>query len=232
MLIAAHGIASAQLSFNLNAGSGLWTATCDNVNVSGERVISPKYTPTLYAGASLSNTLNSGIMLEAGVNFHFLSSNYSYKSKVTGDEYVGSNAYREFEWIDEDGYYCGHSCGDAEGAANHFLIAVPLRIGYNIGKFTPNVGVEYSYRINTNGITNNSMFGVTAGLYYGLTERLNLTCNYFYGLTTDLKMTSSVKTYDTTDVYDWKIITSSKNTHMWHSQRFEIGVSYRLGKSE
>ena len=232
MLIAAHGIANAQLSINLNAGSGLWTAPCDKPNVNGEKVITPNFTPTLSVGASLNNTFNSGIMLDAGLSFHYLSANGSYKSACSSDEYIGSNGYRKFEWTDDEGYGYGHNCGDAEGAAQHFLIAIPLRIGYNIGKFTPNVGVEFGYRINTNGVSNNNMFGVTAGLQYSLTERLNLTCNYLCGLTADMKMYSTVTTYDTTHEEGWKMEYRSSQTHMWRTQRIDIGISYRLGKTE
>ncbi len=231
MLIAVSGIANAQLSINLNAGSGLWTVPCDKPNVNGEKVITPSFTPTLSVGASLNNTFNSGIMLDAGLSFHYLSANGSYKSACSSDEYIGSNGYRKFEWTDDEGYGYGHNCGDAEGAAQHFLIAIPLRIGYNIGKFTPNVGVEFGYRINTNGVSNNNMFGVTGGLQYSLTERLNLTCNYLCGLTADMKMYSTVTTYDTTHEEGWEIVSRSSETHMWRTQRIDIGISYRLGKS-
>ena len=85
MLIAAHGIASAQLSVNLNGGTGLWMATCNNNTLLGEKVTSPNITPTFYVGALLNNTLQSGVTLEAGVNFHLLTSNGSYKSSVIAD---------------------------------------------------------------------------------------------------------------------------------------------------
>ncbi|MBR4620940.1 MAG: hypothetical protein IKO46_08145 [Salinivirgaceae bacterium] len=94
------------------------------------------------------------------------------------------------------------------------------------------MGVEFGYRVNTNAVSNNSMFGVTAGLQYSLTDRLNLTCNYLSGLTADMTMNSTVTTYDTTNDEGWKIEYRSSESHKWHTQRIDIGISYRLGKSE
>ena len=225
MLIAAHSIASAQLSVNLDGGTGLWMATCNNNTLLGEKVTSPNITPTFYVGALLNNTLQSGVTLEAGVNFHLLTANGSYKSSVIADDF-NEGYYRK---VDFDGE--GHSFGDAEGAANFFQVSVPLRIGYNFGKIAPNVGIEYDYRISQN--TNNyGVFGVTAGLQYKLTDRLALTCNYFQGMTTDLTVHSNVKYYDTTDEAEWKVTKEENDTHKMRSCRLDVGVSYRLGKSE
>ena len=233
MLIVAHGIASAQFSFDVNAGSGLWTATCDKTSIRDKQVISPNFTPTAYAGLSLGNTFKSGVVLSLGADFHFLSANGSYKTLVSSDDYLEKNRYMVVEWRDSDGNNYGHSYGDSEAAANYLLIAVPLRIGYQIGKFTPNIGMEYNYRISTDdNVSNMNTFGVTAGLQYKLTERLALTCNYYYGLSTDVRAQGGYKVYDTSNDADWKLVFGSSETYAWRTHRLDVGISYRLGKSE
>lgn len=233
MLIVAHNFANAQLSVNLNAGTGLWTATCDKTSLRDNQVISPSYTPTAYAGLSLGNTFKSGVVLSLGADFHFLSANGSYKTLVSSDDYLEKNRYMVVEWRDSDGNNYGHSYGDSEAAANYLLIAVPLRIGYQIGKFTPNIGMEYNYRISTDdNVSNMNAFGVTAGLQYKLTERLALTCNYYCGLSTDVRAQGGYKVYDISNDAEWKFIYGSSETYAWHTQRLDVGVSYRFGKSE
>ena len=230
MLIAACDFASAQLSVNLNAGSGIWAATCNNNKLLGEKVTSANITPTLYVGALLNNTLKSGVTLETGVNLHLLTANGSYKSNVIGDDYYdGGDVYQKVDFT--DGVYSyGHSFGDEEGSANFFQVSVPLRIGYDFGKIAPNVGIEYGYRISRN-TDNYGVFGVTAGLQYKLTERIALTCNYFQGMTTDLTIDSNIKYYDTTNEEGWKVTKEENDTHKMRSWRVDVGISYKLGKS-
>ena len=228
MLVAAHNFTNAQTQFNVNAGSGLWTATCNNNTLLGEKITSMAFAPTLFVGASLNNTLQSGVTFEAGVNFHLLTANYSYKSNVIADDF-NEGYYRKVDFTDGE-YSYGHSFGDDIGSANFFQVSVPLRIGYNFGKIAPNVGIEYDYRISRN-TDNYGVFGVTAGLQYQLTDRLTLTCNYFQGMTTDLTVHSNIKYYDTTNEEGWKVTKEENDTHKMRSCRLDVGISYRLGKS-
>ena len=125
--------------------------------------------------------------------------------------------------------------GDSEGASNHFLIALPIRIGYQIGKFTPNVGFEYGYSINTNWVSNYSTMNVTAGLEYRLSPKLALTLNYASNLASEMSHTiHKVKQtcIETEDGWDCNREYQAEKKVKWHSQRVEVGISYRLGKTE
>ena len=231
MLIAAHGLISAQTSYNLNAGTGIWIVNSDPKSFEGQTICNPGVAPTLFVGASVNKVFESNFVANIGANFHFLFSNGAYKmhfdSKWDGDR--TSTNY----WWDNHEDCC---LGDAENAAHYYIIALPVRIGYKIGNFTPNVGVEYGLRLNDNDadIKKNTM-SATAGLEYQLSPKLALTLNYASNLFSDMNHTAKkVKEtcIETEDGWERKLETQTEKKVNWHSQRVEVGISYRLGKSE
>ena len=230
MLIAAQGVASAQTQFNVNAGSGIWIVNSNPKSFEGQTITNPMVAPTLFVGASVNKVFESKLVASIGADLHFLKNNYAFKTSLDS-HWDGNQTVTNYWWDD----WSMGELGDSEGASHHFLIALPIRIGYQIGKFTPNVGFEYGYSINTNWVDNYSTMNVTAGLEYRLSPKLALTLNYASNLASDMKHTAKkVKEtcYETEDGWERNFETLAEKKVKWHSQRVEIGISYRLGKAE
>lgn len=231
MLIAAYGIATAQTSYNLNAGTGIWIVNSNPKSFDGQTICDPWFAPTLFVGASMNKVFESNFVASIGADFHFLFSNGAYKMNFDC-KWDGANTSTNYWWDDR----CDECLGDAENAAHYYIIALPIRIGYQIGKFTPNVGFEYGLRLNDNDadIKRNTM-NVMAGLEYRLSPKLALTLNYASNLVSDMNHTAKkVKEtcIETEDGWERKLETQAEKKVKWHSQRVELGVSYRLGKTE
>ena len=231
MLIAAHNFVNAQTQFNVNAGSGIWIANSNPKSFEGQNICPPGIAPTLFVGASASKTFESNLVASIGADFHFLFCNGAYKM-FFDNKWDGDKTTTNYWWDDNEDSYLG----DAENAAHYYIIALPIRVGYHLGKFTPNVGFEYGFRLNDNDaeIKKNTM-NVTAGLEYQLSSKFTLTLNYASNLVPD--MTHTVRKVketciDTEDGWERKLETQAEKKVKWHSQRVELGVSYRLGKSE
>ena len=56
MLIAAHGIVSAQTSYNFNAGTGIWIVNSNPKSFEGQTITEPGVAPTLFVPASQGET--------------------------------------------------------------------------------------------------------------------------------------------------------------------------------
>ena len=230
MLIAVNGLVSAQTSYNFNAGTGVWIVNTNPKSFDGQTITKPGVAPTLFVGASASKTFESNFVASIGADFHFLFSNGAYK---TNFDYVSKseNAYEAFWWDDSESDGLGH----AECAANCYVFSLPIRVGYQIGKFTPNIGFEYGLRLNDNkaDLKKNTM-SLTAGLEYQLSPKFALTLNYSKNMVGDMNNTARKVLVTCEETEDGSVQTltpldSEKVT--WHSQRVEVGISYRLGKS-
>lgn len=227
MLIAAQGVASAQTQFNVNAGSGIWIVNSNPKSFYGQDiVINSNVAPTVFVGATASKTFGSNFVASIGADLHLLFENGAYKTHF-GSDSEGDKTIC-YWW---DGWSSGY-LGDKENASNHFLIALPVQIGYQIGKFTPNVGFEYGYSINTNNVDNKHTLSATAGLDYRLSPKLSLTLNYASDFIPDMSHTANkvIVTYNDESLCLVETVATEKVK--WHSQRVEIGISYRLGKAE
>ena len=231
MLIAAQGVASAQTQFNVNAGSGIWIVNSNPKSFYGQDiVINSNVAPTVFVGATASKTFGSNFVASIGADLHLLLENGAYKTHFHSDSDSDGDGDKTicYWW---DGWSSGF-LGDAENASNHFLIALPVKIGYQFGKFTPNVGFEYGYSINTNNVDNRHTLSATAGLDYRLSPKLSLTLNYASNFIPDMSHTANkvIVTYNEDSLCLAEYVAEKKVK--WHSQRVEIGISYRLGKAE
>ena len=230
MLIAAYNFASAQTLYNFNAGTGIWIVNCDPKSYDGQTISNAGMSPTLFVGASMSKVFESNLVASIGADLHFMKNNYTFKTSLDS-HWDGDQTVTNYWWDDRDDGYLG----DEEGASHHFLIALPVRIGYQIGKFTPNVGFEYGYSINTNRVDNYNTLCVTAGLEYRLSPKLALTLNYASNLVSDMNHTiKKVKETcaETENGWERNFETLAEKKVSWHSQRVEVGISYRLGNAE
>ena len=205
MLIAVNGLVSAQTSYNFNAGTGVWIVNTNPKSFDGQTITKPGVAPTLFVGASASKTFESNFVASIGADLHFLLSNGAFKTSF--DSYWdGDRTVTHYWW---NNWQQGEM-DDGECASHHFLIALPIRIGYQIGKFTPNVGFEYGYSINSNQVSNYSTMNVTAGLEYRLSPKLALTLNYASNLASEMSHTAKkVKDtcYETEDGWERKFET-------------------------
>lgn len=229
MLMAAHGFVSAQTSFSVNAGAGVWAVTCNPNKYDGQTICEFGIAPTVFVGVAANKTFESNLTASIGADLHFLMANGNYKMHFD-NKWDGDKTTIYYWWDDSN----VSETGDAECAANYYLLALPIRIGYQMGKFTPNVGFEFGYRLNDNHVDKNSSLNLMAGVEYRLSPKLALTLNYASNVTNDISRTvrkvevTCVGTED--NVVKYKTLDSKKCN--WHSQRLEIGVNYRLGKSE
>lgn len=229
MLIVAHNFANAQTSYNFNAGTGIWIVNSNPKSFDGQTICDPWFAPTLFIGASASKTFESNFVASIGADFHLLFSNSAYKM-FFDNKWDGDKTTTYYWWDDSS----ESALGDAENAAKCFVIALPISIGYQIGKFTPNVGFEYGIRYNNNDaeIKKNTL-SATAGLKYQLSPKIAITLNYASNLVPD--MTHKVRKVketciETEDGSERKLETQAEKKVNWHSQRVELGVSYRFGK--
>lgn len=229
MLIAVNGLVSAQTSYNFNAGTGVWIVNTNPKSFDGQTITKPGVAPTLFVGASASKTFESNFVASIGADLHLMLSNGAFKTSLDAKCEDAQNC--TYYWWDN---WQQGEMDNGECASHHFLIALPIRIGYQIGKFTPNVGFEYGYSINTNWVSNYSTMNVTAGLEYRLSPKLALTLNYASNLASEMSHTiHKVKQtcIETEDGWDCNREYQAEKKVKWHSQRVEVGISYRLGKS-
>ena len=229
MLIAVNGLVSAQTSYNFNAGTGVWIVNSNPKSFDGQTITKPGVAPTLFVGASASKTFESNFVASIGADLHFLLSNGAFKVSLDnkGEDYRN---FTNYWWDDKD----ENGLGDEENASHHFLISLPIRFGYQIGKFTPNVSFEYGYSINTNQVSNYSTMNVTAGLEYRLSPKLALTLNYASNLASEMSHTiHKVKEtcIETENGSERKLEYQAEKNVKWRSQRIDVGISYKLGKS-
>lgn len=233
MLIAMNGLVSAQTSYNFNAGTGIWIVNSNPKSYDGQTIAKPEVAPTLFVGASVNKVFESKLVASIGADLHFMLNNGAFKTSLDSDwdSYDVDGTVTRYWWDNyEDSFI-----GDEENASHHFLIALPIRIGYQIDQFTPNVGFEYGYSINTNCVDNYSTMNVTAGLEYRLSPKLAFTLNYASNLASEMSHTiHKVKEscIETEDGWIRKLEPQAEKKVKWHSQRVEVGISYRLGKTE
>jgi hypothetical protein len=200
VLFAFQSMVIAQTDFGFSFGGDMWWAECNKPIVKSE--LSPSFNAGLYFEHSISNHL----FLKTRLNYHYLLSNYSYKAVVD-----------TVNWI---------LVGEGESATDYHQISIPIQIGYNIGKFKPYIGFEYSYRISESWLNRRlSLFGCIAGLNYKLSEKFSMAINYYYGLTKDYKYSGTILNPVTSEKM-------GEYNNYWKSSRIGIAFYYSIKKKK
>lgn len=199
VLFAFQSMVMAQSDYGVSAGAGIWWATCN------KPIVKSVYSPILNFGLYYEQPLWKNLFVKAELNYYYLFSNYSYKGYI---DFINNNEV---------------TFGDAESGDDYHQFSIPLQIGYKIGKIEPSLGMGYSYRILIDRLRKRiSIFELTAGLNYNITDKVSLGLNYYYGLTKDYKIN------DILNFPDEKIA----NDYFWKSSRVGLSLHYSLKKNK
>lgn len=232
-LIALQNISVAQTSFDANIGCGVWLVAPSPFVVENHVLWNPGCSTTNSLGFGMKTVFDSRLTLGLGVKGYYMGQNQSYRTtlKCKGpddcefcDEFEDTGVF--LNWDEEDGLE-EKTIGRKEASTSYAMVAVPLKIGVQIGKFNPNIGVEYNYRI---GIDKNvgelHSVGVTTGLRFDLNEKFGISTDFYSGITNDMThkgtVYSGVRGNENTEkieTYDVK----------WKSYRFEFTFLYKFG---
>ena len=245
MLIAAQNITVAQTSFDVNIGSGVWTALCTPAVVNDNMVWNPGASVSTHLGFGVKTVLSSHLTIGIGVRGHYMAENDSYRTQNEG-KYVKGSYFLQLgsytwhlddddcddrqemfiNWDEQDGEG-ERIVGKKEASTDYAMISVPVKIGYQIGKFNPNFGVEYNYR---KGISKNvgelHSVGFTTGLRFDLNDKFAFSTDFYGGLTKDMSHKGTVY-YGTRDDENPEKI--EIRDFSWRSYRVELSVHYKFG---
>ncbi|MBR5644818.1 MAG: hypothetical protein IKW77_11610 [Salinivirgaceae bacterium] len=245
MLMAAQNITVAQTSFDVNIGSGVWTALCTPVAVDDNMVWNPGASVSTHLGFGMKTVLSSHLTIGIGVRGHYMAENNSYRTQMEGKYSKGSYTLKlgSYTWYSQDDdcddrqeMFINWDEQDGEGerivgkkeaSTDYAMISVPVKIGYQIGKFNPNFGVEYNYRV---GITKNvgelHSVGLTTGLRFDLNDKFAFSTDFYGGVTKDMSHKGTLYYGTREDDNPEKIEIRDFN---WRSYRVELSVHYKFG---
>ena len=247
-LIALQNISVAQTSFDVNIGGGAWTAVCTPFMVENRMVWNPYCAATSHLGFGMKTVLNSHLTIGIGVRGHLLAENSSYRTKMEGKYgsdgtyWVSIGGFRyEYDddddriqeemfinWNEQDGSF-EKTVGKKEGSTDYALVSVPFKLGYQIGKFNPNFGVEYNYRV---GIDKNvgelHSVGFTTGLRFDLNDKFAFSTDFYSGVTKDMTHKGTLYYGRREDENPEKV---EIRDFSWRSYRVEFSVHYKFGGS-
>ena len=108
-----------------------------------------------------------------------------------------------------DGHY-EDSVGLKESESKYVLFAVPLRLGYRIGKFNPYVGVEFNVRMAMdNDLKDLRSLGVITGIQYDISKHFAVSSNFYTAITKDMSHRGTLYSradgsFVRTDTYNWR----------------------------
>ena len=249
MLIAAQNITVAQTSLDVNYGHGFWTAVCTPAIVDDNIVWNPGGSLTTHLGFGMKTVLNSNLTIGIGVRGHYMAQNNSYRTQLEG-KYNSDGSYWvelgsfRYEFKDDDDDYNGHEMfinwneqdgqserivGKKEASTDYAMVSVPVKLGYQIGKFNPTIGVEYNYRV---GIDKNvgelHSVGFTTGLRFDLNDKFAFSTDFYSGITKDMTHKGTVYYGRREDENPEKIEIRDFN---WKSYRVEMSIHYKFGGS-
>ena len=243
MLIAAQNFTVAQTSFDVNIGGGAWTAVCTPVAVDNNMVWNPGGSVSSHLGFGFKTVLGSQLTLGIGIRGHHLAQNNSYRTQMEGkynkDSYtlqLGSYTWHIedddcdqqemfINWNEQDGMG-ERIVGKKESSTDYAMVSVPLKIGYQIGRFNPNFGVEYNYRVGINkNVGELHSMGITTGLRFDL-NKFAFSTDFYSGLTNDMTHKGTVYYGRRDDENPEKIEIRDFN---WKSYRIEFSIHYKLG---
>ena len=246
--IALQNFSVAQTSFDANIGVGAWSAICTPFMVENRLVWTPSCSSTTHLGFGMKTVLDSRLTLSVGVRGHLMTENCSYRTKMEGKyncdgSYwvnIGGFKYKYdddddcdqqemfINWNEQDGE-AEKIVGVKEGSTDYAMVSVPFKLGYQIGKFNPNFGVEYNYRV---GIEKNvgelHSIGFTTGLRFDLNDKFAFSTDFYSGITKDMKHKGTLY-YGRRDEENPEKI--EIRDFSWRSYRIEFSVHYKFGNS-
>ena len=234
-LIALQNISVAQTSFDANIGTGAWLVAPKPVVVEDHILWNPGCATVNSLGFGMKTVLDGGLTLGLGVKGYYMNQNSGYRTtlKCKGpdhcdfcDEFDGEGVF--VNWDEHDGVG-DKTVGRKEASTDYAMVAVPLKIGVQIGKFNPNIGVEYNYRV---GIDKNvgelHSLGFTTGMRFDFNDRFAISTDFYNGITSDMSHTGTVYSGMRGDEDAEKI---EIRDFKWKSYRLEFSFHYKFGGS-
>ena len=227
-------------------GIGAWTSLCSPIVVENHLAWNDGGNGTICFGVNYETQFISLFTLGTGASIHFLLENEGLKGKFNcdypdcdfcsdkakytvnigtlniekGDEGHGEGLY--MHWNETaDGHY-EDSVGLKESESNYVMFAVPVRLGFRVGKFNPYAGVEYNIRMAMeNDLKDLHSLGIISGIRYDLSKHFALSSNFYAALTKDMSHTGTL--YSRSD--GTKIRTDK---YTWRTFRFELMGHFRF----
>lgn len=228
-------------------GAGAWTSVCTPLFVENHLAWNSGGNGTVNFGVNYETQFISRFTLGTGAHIHFLLENEGLRGKFTcnypdcgyceddpdikfnigriylKNEHEGQSAGYDMHWDENEstGSY-NDSVGIKESITKYVLFAVPLRVGYQIGKFTPYLGIEYNIRMAmSEDLKDLHSLGFITGLRYDASKHFAVSGNFYTGLTKDMSHRGTL--YSRSD--GTRVRT---DTYNWHSFRFEITGHFKF----
>lgn len=202
------------------------------------------YKQYLQSGFTIEARLNYRLLLS---NYSYKSSYPSSLTYNPDEKYYyllwdDLNEPQEVLTVNGEKIYTSRGIGEETSTINYHTIEVPLQIGYTFGKFNPYIGMRYSLKMynrsksevvaddgsyvtewgnyETTGLNNfKNCFGVTGGINYRISDKLNVGINYYHAFTKDYNYTGYLIDYGTSEIV-------SKDNYFWKSRSLEVSLSY------
>ena len=232
-LIAMQNISVAQTSFDANIGCGVWVVAPTPFVVEDHLLWNPGCASTNSLGFGVKTILDGHLTLGVGVKGYYMGQNQSFRTtlKCKGpddcdfcDEFEDEGVF--LNWEEQDGVG-EKTIGRKEASTSYAMVAVPLKIGVQIDKFNPNIGVEYNYRM---GIDKNvgelHSVSLSTGLRFDFNDKFGISTDFFHGITSDMSHTGTIysgergsEDAEKIEIRDFK----------WKSYRAEISFHYKFG---
>lgn len=235
-LALAQGAAMAQTNVEVNLGNGVWTSVCFPFVVEDHLMWNPGISVNNYLGVGFNTFLSSNLAINIAANCHYMTRNSSYRTHLKCDSDNGycccsSDEGYKLVWNENNGIGGSKYVGRDEAETDFVMFAVPLKIGYRIGHFTPNFGVEYSYRMAIeNNVDDIHSVGFTTGLRIDVNNKFAFTTDIYGGITNDMHHKGTLYScqYDKRD-REYNTEKLEIRDFNWRTYRIEFAVHYKLG---
>ena len=234
MLFAAKNMLIDKSTLDMHIRFGAWTSLCTPLYVENHMVWNEGGNGTINFGLDYNTRFISHFTVGTGANIHFLFENEGLRGKFTCNypdcdfcesdadisfninniylkkEYNGEVAGFDMHWDEDTNGRYNDSVGIKESITKYVLFAVPVRIGYQIGKFNPFIGVEYNIRMAmSEDLKDLHSLGFITGIRYDISKHFAVSSDFYTGLTKDMSHTGTLYSrYDgtrvRTDKYDWR----------------------------
>lgn len=234
-LALAQGATMAQTNVEVNLGAGVWSAVCTPLVVEEHLVWNPSVSMTDHLGVGLNTTFKSKLNLNLAANFHYMFGNSSYRTHLKCNypdcdvcDENGDDGYKIL-WNEKNGIGGTKYVGSEESGTDYCMLAVPLKIGYRIGKFTPSVGVEYSYRMALeDNVDDLQSVGLTTGIRFDLNDYFAFSTDFYGGVTSDMSHKGTIYNcnYDCDDCEPEKMEIRKFD---WRTYRIDFAIHYKIG---
>jgi hypothetical protein len=235
MTFAAKNMLIDKSTLDMYMGFGAWTSLCNKIIVEDHLAWNPGGNGTLNFGVNYETQFISHFTIGTGAGIHFLFENEGLKGKFTcnypdcnscssnekytinigtfniekGEKGHGEGLDMHWDENESTGQY-EDSVGLVESTTNYVMFAVPARLGYRIGNFTPYLGAEYNIRMAMNNdLKDLHSLGIITGMRYDINRHFAVSTNFYTAITKDMSHTGTLYSRSDgarirTDKYNWR----------------------------